>query len=371
MYPFILQGSNLSIFIDGVLHQFGADHVSYNAIIDAIKSGDQEKVKTLVDAKKAIEKFSSGNVTIEGETVMWRGQVMHGALTERMIRMLKEGFDISPLVNFMERLMKNPSKRAVDEAYLFFEACDLPITPDGYFLAFKKVNDRYYDVHSNTVCNKPAHLMDTVDRAVFGAGVVSGKKKEVTVQVVDGNTVVSMPRNMVDDDRDNTCSEGLHFCSKSYLNNFGGSRIVVLKIDPADVVSIPSDYNNAKGRCSAYTVIDELKVDADKAFTKPVQETANGSVKPVVAAPTVTLSGPKKGSSDFYRGYSAGFKDQQDGNEWDDSDPENGMGWSRNYAEGYDKGWDDSFNGIDPRYEYVAPNAKPQTSTLWPTPKGF
>lgn len=370
MYPFILQGSNLSIFIDGVLHQFGADHVSYNAIIDAIKEGDQEKVKTLVDAKKAIEKFSSGNVTIEGDTVMWRGQVMHGALTERMIRMFKEGFDISPLVNFMERLMKNPSKRAVDEAYGFFEACDLPITPDGYFLAFKKVNDRYYDVHSNTVCNKPAHLMDMAEHVQFGVGQICGKKNEVTVQVVDGATVVSMPRNMVDDDRDNTCSEGLHFCSKSYLNNFGGSRIVVLKIDPADVVSIPSDYNNAKGRCSAYTVIDELKVDADKAFTKPVHETANGSVKPVVAAPTVDLSGPKKGSSDFYRGYSAGFKDQEEGDECDDWDPENN-GWRRNYSEGYNKGWDDSYSGIAPRYEYVAPDAKPQASALWPTPKGF
>jgi hypothetical protein len=360
MYPYILQGTNLSIFIDGVLHQIGGDHLSYNGIMEAIKAGDKDKVKSLVDARKAVEDFSNGSVTIKGDEVFWNGMKMHGAITTRMISMMREGFDISPLVNFMDRLMQNPSKQAVDEAYMFFEACDLPITPDGYFLAFKKVNDNFFDVHSGTVCNKPAHMMSLEEAARFKPGVISGKKGEVCVQVRNGITHVSMPRNMVDDKRDNTCSEGLHFCSKSYLNNFGGSRIVVLKIDPKDVVSIPSDYNNAKGRCSSYQVVDELKVDAAKAFTKAVQTTANGSIAPVaVPTPTVDLSGPKKGSSDFYKGYSHGYK----GNDYDWNGPVA-------YDEGFDKGSDDQAAGLNPRYEYVDPTAKPTSRPLWPSPKG-
>lgn len=363
MYPYILQGSNISIFIDGVLHQIGADHISHNAILDAIKAGDQEKVKTLVDARKAVEAYSKGSISIKGDEVFWHGQRMHGAITTRMVSMMREGFDITPLVNFMDRLMQNPSKQAVDEAYMFFEACDLPITPDGYFLAFKKVNNNFYDVHSGTVCNKPGHMMTPEEVKHFTPGVISGKKGEVTVQVVNGVTRVSMPRNMVDDKRDNTCSEGLHFCSKSYLSNFGGSRIVVLKIDPKDVVSIPSDYNNAKGRCSSYMVVDELKVEADKAFSKPVQETANGSIKPVAAPST---SGPKKGTSNFFKGYSNGYADQKAGEQYDDSGP-NPNEWDRLYTEGYDKGWDDAFGDLNPRYEYVDPKAK----SVWPAPKGF
>jgi hypothetical protein len=70
-----------------------------------------------------------------------------------------------------------------------------------------------------------------------------------------------MPRNQVDDNKDNTCSAGLHFCSFDYLKSFGGSRIMILKINPADVVSIPSDYNQQKGRTWRYTVIGEVPAE--------------------------------------------------------------------------------------------------------------
>ena len=43
--------------------------------------------------------------------------------------------------------------------------------------------------------------------------------------------VLEMPRNQVDEDKDRTCSAGLHFCSYDYLKFFGGERIMVLKID--------------------------------------------------------------------------------------------------------------------------------------------
>jgi hypothetical protein len=72
-----------------------------------------------------------------------------------------------------------------------------------------------------------------------------------------------MPRNLVDARRDNVCSQGLHFCSKDYLDSYGTSnrdadRCMLVKINPADVVSIPSDYNNAKGRVWTYEVVGEM-----------------------------------------------------------------------------------------------------------------
>jgi hypothetical protein len=50
---------------------------------------------------------------------------------------------------------------------------------------------------------------------------------------------------------------------------------VILKINPRDVVSIPSDYNNSKGRACRYEIAGELGVDPDTAFTAAVQENAN------------------------------------------------------------------------------------------------
>jgi hypothetical protein len=61
----------------------------------------------------------------------------------------------------------------------------------------------------------------------------------------------------------------------SYLNHFGGARTVIVKVNPRDVVSIPSDYNGAKGRTCRYEVIGELGVDPAAAFDKSVQENAN------------------------------------------------------------------------------------------------
>jgi hypothetical protein len=106
--------------------------------------------------------------------------------------------------------------------------------------------------------------------------------------------IVEMERNEVDDNKDNTCSSGLHFCSESYLKSFGGSRTVIVKINPRDVVSIPTEYDNAKGRACRYEVVGEVGVNPDDEveFDKPVQSNAN-SMKVE----------PKKGSSVFYRGY--------------------------------------------------------------------
>ena len=84
-----------------------------------------------------------------------------------------------------------------------------------------------------------------------------------------GDTL-SMPRNAVDEDKNRTCSAGLHFCSYSYLPHFGGERIVVVKINPRDVVAIPADYNNAKGRTCRYEVVEELAVEKNGYSTLPV-----------------------------------------------------------------------------------------------------
>jgi hypothetical protein len=243
-FPYLIQGSNIVVVINNQPHTISRTHISYQKVLDAIKANDWNTVQDVIEPKKVVINYGAGNVEVQGDDLFWKGRPMHNALTTRMITMLQEGFPVEPLVLFMENLMTNPSKRAVDELYGFLEDNNLPITPDGHFLAYKKVRDNYMDVHSGTFDNSV------------------GK-------------VCEMERNMVDDDKDRTCSHGLHFCSQEYLNHFGGARTMILKINPRDVVSIPSDYNNSKGRCSSYEVIGELGVNPEDAFTQPVQENAN------------------------------------------------------------------------------------------------
>lgn len=315
-YPFLIQGDNVVVVIDNKPHTINKTHITYQKVVDAIKAGDWDAVKEAIEPKKIVLNYGKGNVSIQGETLFWKGKELHTTLAVKMIDMLREGFPIEPMVNFMENLYQNPSKRAVDELYGFLEKGNLPITPDGHFLAYKKVRGNYFDVHSGTMDNSV------------------GK-------------IVEMERHEVDDNKDNTCSSGLHFCSKDYLNNFGGERTVIVKINPRDVVSIPSDYNATKGRACRYEVVGEIEQDkAEQAFTRSVQ--SNAFTRPM-----------KTGSSNFYKGYSDGWQ----GN-LNRSNEFYGKDWT-DYSEGYEKGSDDRVNGGQERYRYVSP----VQSGAWPFPK--
>lgn len=311
-YPFLIQGSNIVVVIGNKSHTISKTHMTYQKVLDAIKAGDWDLVKDIIEPKKVVLNYAKGNVSIQGETLYWKGQVMHGSMASRMITMLTEGFPIEPMVNFMHNLYKNPSKRAVDELYGFLEKSNLPITPDGHFLAYKKVRDNYFDCHSGTMDNSV------------------GK-------------IVEMERNEVDDNKDRTCSAGLHFCSLGYLSHFGGDRIMIVKINPADVVSIPSDYNDTKGRACRYEVIGELNKEEapEDAFTAPVQANGRTIVQPVV----------KTGSTAFYRGYEAGFRNDPSCSWSEHSDAA-----AKAYREGYTKGTADAVTGVR-RYQHVIPPA--------------
>jgi hypothetical protein len=243
-YPFLIQGNNIVVVIDNKPHTINKTHITYQRVVDAIKAGDWDTVKDVIEPKKVVLDYGQGNVAVQGDKLFWKGEEMHNALSNRMIQMLQDGFPIEPMIQFMENLMQNPSKRAVTELYGFLEKNSLPITPDGHFLAYKKVKNDYKDCYTGTMNNSVG-------------------------------SVVEMERNRVDDDQNRTCSTGLHFCSRDYLNHFGGERVVIVKINPRDVVSIPNDYNDSKGRACRYEVVDEIdKEKADEAFAQSVQATA-------------------------------------------------------------------------------------------------
>lgn len=243
-YPYIIQGSNVVLTIGSKVHTVSKTHPTFNQIIDAIKAEDWDKIDNIIDPKVSVIKHGEGHVSIQGQKLFWKDKELHNSLATRIVQMLQDGFPIKPMVAFMENLMTNPSKRAVNELYGFLEKNNLPITEDGHFLAFKKIKQDYTDCHTGKIDN-------SVGR------------------------VVEMERNEVNDDQNQTCSTGLHFCSRDYLNHFGGERVVIVKINPRDVVSIPTDYNDSKGRACRYEVVDEIDKDkADEAFAKSVQEEA-------------------------------------------------------------------------------------------------
>lgn len=136
----------------------------------------------------------------------------------------------SNLVKFADMLIENPDPRMIMQLYEFLGHNDIAIDKDGYVIAYKAVNINYMDYHTRSHYN--------------GIG-----------------EVLEMDRKDVDDNPDNTCSNGYHVGSMSYITqiyNPSSGRLVVCKVNPKDFVSIPIDYNFAKARVCKYEVIDEV-----------------------------------------------------------------------------------------------------------------
>lgn len=232
-FNYILGGDSVTVFIDGNSYSVNKQAKTYNLLIDAIRRNDTAAVRQAVDVRKNIADSltkMSDKVKIVDSQIFYGDTEVTGLISSRIFEMLRLNLDIKPMVKFIENLMQNPSYRAVKEAFGFMEACSLPLTEDGCFLAYKRVRSDYKSVHDGKTDNS------------------IGK-------------VLEMPRNLVDEDASRTCSAGLHFCSYSYLAHFSGERIVVLKINPRDIVAIPEDYNNSKGRACRYEVVGEIEVN--------------------------------------------------------------------------------------------------------------
>jgi hypothetical protein len=154
---------------------------------------------------------------------------------------MSKGLPFQPLVNFLNNIMENPSMQSQKELYDFLEHEHLPITEDGHFLAYKAVRSDFKDKY----------------RGVFDNSV--------------GN-VCTMQRAKVDDDRGRGCSNGLHAGALNYVAHYGsleaGDRIVIVKINPKDVVSVPSDSNCEKLRTCSYEVVGEYEGELLKPLYK-------------------------------------------------------------------------------------------------------
>lgn len=234
---YILGNSSVTVYMDGKPYTISNQAQTYNAVVRGLRENDEDAVRSAVNIRDSIveslTKTAGSKVQIVDGQIMYGDREVTGLVASRIFTMLDMGLSVEPMVRFIENLMQNPSKRAVDELFGFLDACKLPITEDGHFLAYKRVREDYKDVHSGTMDNSIGQ-------------------------------VLSMERNLVDEDKNNTCSYGLHFCSYDYLAHFGGARIVVVKINPADVVAIPADYNNSKGRTCKYEVVDEIPLNEYK-----------------------------------------------------------------------------------------------------------
>jgi len=223
---FILTEKSLTVVYEGKTKTITSSSPAWKMCIVALKEKDYESLKKYLETQAAFEKFTGGTSSSGDGVVYFAGEVIHNVVTEKIISFMEHNLPHEPLVKFLERLLANPSRRAINELYNFLTHKNLPITENGTFLAYKSIRPDWTDHHSGSFLN--------------------------TI-----GSVLEMKRNLVDDNYQHGCSYGFHAGSLEYAAQFGGENAirVIVEIDPADVVSIPSDCDCQKLRTCRYKVI--------------------------------------------------------------------------------------------------------------------
>lgn len=241
----------LTLFKSGKHSTVSSSHPNFDRIIESLRARKFNEVEDLMNIAKTItkfgvsKKFKDRKVFVEnGEIFVDDGktkQKLEGALASRILDSLgtKAGNKFADaLIALLDNIQKN-KKAIAPELYEWFMSGKAPITYDGCFLAYKKINLNNTDIYTGKIDNSPG-------------------------------VVVRMDPEKVDSDRNNECSVGLHFCSRSYLSQYSGdnSNIVIVKVNPKHVFAIPRDYKRQKGRASEYFVVGKFLGDhkSEEAF---------------------------------------------------------------------------------------------------------
>ena len=239
--PFMWVDGNLTLVLRNKAYQVLPDHLNYKMILEVLPTADEDDLLDLVDIPTAVATYSDGLVEVKNGLVLYEGEQVHGSISKRILEFMSKGLPFQPLVNFLNNLMENPSMQSQKELYDFLEHEHLPITEDGHFLAYKAVRGDYMDKYAGKFRNKVGDVCE-------------------------------MTRAKVDDNRSVGCSNGLHAGALNYVASYGnvdnGDRIVIVKINPKDVVSVPSDCNCEKLRTCRYEVVGEYEGELNRPLYK-------------------------------------------------------------------------------------------------------
>lgn len=136
--------------------------------------------------------------------------------------------------NFLKRVSLVPRKHSVQDLLTFMEKGELPIADDGTVLVYKR--------------------LEATDKAGVFVDCHTGKVRQRV------GSLVCMDESLVDPNRSQDCSNGLHVARRDYLSSFSGDVCVLAKLAPEDVIAVPS-YDARKLRARAYHIVAQLTVE--------------------------------------------------------------------------------------------------------------
>lgn len=228
---------------------------SYNDVPDAYKLLEEQSkgaieffetsaafMKEAVDVMKALKEVLAGTIKLP-ELDINEEKVVHAVVDKKDIvanvSKIEETIvnavaneNTLGVTNLIKRMANVDMEHTAQDLLDFLNTAKLPITNCGNIIFFKSVNvvgEDYVDCHTGIIKQKPG-------------------------------TLVYMDQSLVDPDRKNECSNGLHIASVEYASRFYGSALLVGIVRPEDVIAVPL-YDATKVRVKSYQVV--MAVDSE------------------------------------------------------------------------------------------------------------
>jgi len=269
MVPYILTDNSLTVVLNGNPHTMSCDSPNFPQAKKALAEERWEDLDDLFDMAKAIQNYADGNIRVENNKILYKENEVHNHVVDRILDFMTNDLPFKPVVRFLDKLMDNPSRRAVKELYNFLEHKNMPLTPDGNFLAYKGVKEDFTDCYSGKFDNSVGQVLE-------------------------------MQRNNVCDDAGVGCSYGFHAGSHEYAKGYasGGGNLMIVEINPADVVSVPNDCSCQKLRTAKYRVVAHHST-----IERPLEESLIDNYYDEESDDY---------SSDWNDGYAAGYSEAED-----------------------------------------------------------
>jgi len=241
----ISNDGNVTAVVSGQAYNFSKAHPNYNKLVNHLKNNNVEHFEACYDIVSHLNSYCEGYVNCDNGVLNWDGIKMPNMFTSTILDMVKQGFPFEPMLNFLDNMSQNPSDHAIVELFDFMENKHMPITTDGHFLAYKAVNPNFKDIYSGKFDNSVG-------------------------------SVCSVPRSQVDGNREHGCGKGLHVGAIDYAKSYGGinldedgdndggNQLMICKVNPRDVVSVPTDSKFQKLRTCRYEVVSKFDSVFDK-----------------------------------------------------------------------------------------------------------
>ena len=182
--------------------------------------------------------------------VLGDNTVIHGVeqLEGQMAAVTAGVTSVDGMQRFLNRAATVKRGHSVEDLLKFVQKGELPFADDGTVLVYKR-------------------LQSSADGETF----VDCHSKKVKQRI---GSFVHMAEHMVDPNRSQDCSNGLHVARRDYLSSFNGDVVVLCKLAPEDVIAVPQ-YDARKLRAKGYHIIARLsQEDANRVCrNEPMKDT--------------------------------------------------------------------------------------------------